>query len=173
MRIIKAFTSLAVIGILAVLFLTVISPLVYATSGGSGEPGEQCGKAPEEYTCGYLQPKYIGTIAGRWEDGNIYIYTPCPLYQAGKSEVGDSDCCFKCYIYIPDNGSFYIGGATLPSKAKDLKGLCDYSTIWQFVGFCYDGVTDLYEIVEARNLKVSGNTFTFHAVIRPVYCDPK
>jgi hypothetical protein len=172
MRIIKAFTILAVMGIFSVMLLIITTPLVYG-SGGAGEPGELCGYAPEEYTCGYLQPKYTGTIAGRWEEGNIYIYTPCPLYQLGKSAIGDSDCCFKCYIYIPDDGSFYIASETLPSKAKDLKGLCDYSTVWQFVGFC-GGVTDVYEIVQASNLKmVSDNEFTFHAVIRPVYCEIK
>ena len=166
MRIIKAFTSLVAIGIFSVMFLTVTTPLVYASSGGSGEPGDLC-EVPSGYVCEYVEPKYTGTIAGYLEGGNIYIYTPCPLYQVGKT-----DRCFKCYIYIPDYNPFIRASDKLPSKAKDLKGFCalgleDYN----YVGFLDQcGGWGYYELVEVHDLKVSGNTFTFHGVIRPVNC---
>jgi hypothetical protein len=157
MRILKAFTSLAVMGVFAVMVLIVTAPLVYAT-GSAGEPGSDCPN-PLLIEFQYVDPPYIGDITAEWILGDVWI--------SGLVEQEGNRGCFG------NANRAFFGSMSLEAfqnlKAVDnkegavsIKGTCLIG--WNPFFNC--GEIGYFEIVSIGNLNYSADQKSFTAKVR-------
>ncbi len=159
MRILKAFASLAVMGVFAVMVLIVTAPLVYA-GGSSGEPGGDCPN-PLLIEFQYVDPPYIGDITAKWIEGIVWINGL--VQQEGNR---------GCFGSISPNDPAFFGSMSLEAfqnlKAVDnkegavsIKGECLIG--WNPIFNC--GEIGYFEIVSIGNLNYSADQKSFTAKV--------
>ena len=158
MRILKAFTSLAVMGVFAVMVLIVTAPLVYA-GGSSGEPGGGCPN-PLLINFQYVDPPYIGDITAEWIEGLGDVLITGLVEQEGHRE------CFG-------NANRAYSGSMSLEAFQNLKAVDNKEGAFSIKGTCLIGWNPIFtcgeigyfEIVSIGNIKYSADQKSFTAKV--------